>query len=259
VRANPAACEPFADQNGLVRVLTSANDDVAIFDRPARIQRATQGGRLDNISDPRSLRGRRWPLAVLLRAVLVALLAGCKSLTQAEALTAEMSRAARKRLGIARRIADTTMRDLLCILEPEQLRRPLHAFVRAAHRRKALDPDRLPFGVVARDGKSTGLPSCDDDFAQRPSQREGALFVGVARTMTWTLISSPAMPCIDVLPIPARTTRAFTGASRTTPTTRSTPPSRRTTVRGSKAALAACSSSSYFAGSLTRSCRSSAR
>jgi hypothetical protein len=160
---------------------------------------------LDKVSDPRGVRGRRWPLAVLLRAVLLAILAGCKSLAQAEALTAEMSAAARKRLGIARRIADTTMRDLLCMLEPDELRRPLHAIVRAAHRRKALEPDRLPFGVVAGDGKSTALSSCDDDFAQRQSKGEGAHFVGVVRTTTWTLISSPAMPCIDVLPIPAHT------------------------------------------------------
>jgi hypothetical protein len=160
---------------------------------------------LDKINDPRGVRGRRWPLAVLLRAVLLALVAGCKSLAQAEALTAEMSGAARKRLGLARRVADTTMRDLLCMLEPEELRRPLHALVRAAHRRKALEPDVLPFGVVAMDGKGTSLPSCDDHYAQRQSQGDGAHLVGVVRTTTCTLVSSRAMPCIDVLPIPADT------------------------------------------------------
>jgi hypothetical protein len=160
---------------------------------------------LDKVDDPRGARGRRWPLDVLLRAVVVALVAGCKSLAQAEALTAEMSDAARKRLGLARRIADTTMRDLLCMLEPEELRRPLHAVVRAAHRRKALEPDVLPFGVVAMDGKGTSLPSCDDHYAQRQSQGDGAHLVGVVRTTTCTLISSPAMPCIDVIPIPADT------------------------------------------------------
>lgn len=160
--------------------------------------------RLDQVNDPRSLRGRRWPLAILLRAVLVAMVAGCKSLALAEALTAEMSRPLRKRLGIARRIADTTMRDALCALDPAELRAPLHALVRAAHRRKALEPDKLPFGVVALDGKSTALPSCDDEYAQRQSQDEGGL-IGVVRTTTCTLISSRAMPCIDAIPIPAAT------------------------------------------------------
>ncbi len=59
------------------------------------------------------------------------------------------------------------MRDLLCTLDPEELRCPLHAVVRAGHRTKALDPDDLPFGVVAMDGKGTALSSCDDHYAQR--------------------------------------------------------------------------------------------
>src|ERR1700733_447718 len=111
---------------------------------------------LDRVKDPRDVRGRRWVLEVLLRAVVVALIAGCKSLAQAEALTAEMSVPLRKRLGIARRVADTTMRDVLCALDPEELRGPLHQVVRAAHRRKALEPDMLPFGAVAMDGKGSG-------------------------------------------------------------------------------------------------------
>jgi hypothetical protein len=148
---------------------------------------------------------KRWTLEVLLRVVVVALVAGCKSLGQAEALTAEMSLAVRRRLGIARRVADTTMRDALCALDPDEVRRPLHARVRAAHRRKALEPDALPFGVVAMDGKATALPSCDDVYAQRQSQGEGAAVVGVVRTTTCTLISRRAMPCIDALPIPAAT------------------------------------------------------
>jgi DDE_Tnp_1-associated/Transposase DDE domain len=160
--------------------------------------------RLDQVNDPRGLRGRRWPLFILLRAVLVAMVAGCKSLTLAEALTAEMSMPLRKRLGIARRIPDTTLRDVLCALDPAELRGPMHALVRAAHRRKALEPDKLPFGVVALDGKSTALPSCDDDFAQRQSHGDGGL-IGVVRTTTCTLISSRAMPCIDAIPIPAAT------------------------------------------------------
>jgi hypothetical protein len=161
--------------------------------------------RLDQVKDPRSVRGRRWTLEVLLRVVLVALVAGCKSLAQTEALTAEMSLPLRKRLGIARRVADTTMRDVLCAVDPEELRGPLHALVRAAHRRKALEPEVLPFGVVAMDGKSTALPSCDDAYAQRQSQGEGKPLVGVVRTITCTLISSCAKPCIDALPIPAAT------------------------------------------------------
>jgi predicted transposase YbfD/YdcC len=160
---------------------------------------------LERVADPRGRRGQRWKLVVLLRAVLLALVAGSKSLAQAEALTDELSMPVRRRFGIGRRVADTTMRDALCALDPDELRRPLHALVRAAHRRKALTSDGLPFGVVAMDGKSTAVPSCDDEFAQRQTPEEGSRLIGVVRTMTCTLTSSLAMPCIDALPIPAVT------------------------------------------------------
>ena len=62
----------------------------------------------------------------------------------------------------------------------------------------------LPIGVVAIDGKSTVLPSCDDHFAHRQTADAGALR-GAMRTMTCCLISSWACPCIDAIPIPAET------------------------------------------------------
>ena len=70
-------------------------------------------------------------------------------------------------LGIARRVPDTTLRDALCTLEPRFLAPCLHSLILAAHRRKALRPERLPFGIVALDGKAVSLPSCDDGYAQR--------------------------------------------------------------------------------------------
>ena len=67
---------------------------------------------------------------------------------------------------IRRRVPDTTLRHTLCSVEP-QAAQPLHAVIRAAQKRGALEPDQLPFGVVALDGKDTSLPSSDDWFAQR--------------------------------------------------------------------------------------------
>jgi len=48
------------------------------------------------------------------------------------------------------------------------------------------------------------LPTADDHYAQRQTSAGGSL-VGVVRTITVTLTSSPARPCIDVSPIPAGT------------------------------------------------------
>ena len=161
--------------------------------------------KLGEIADPRAHRGRRWKLGVLLGAVVAGICAGAKSLAELENMTAEMGRAMKRLLGITRRIPDTTLRDMLCTMDPHELRGGIHALVRAAHRRKALEPDRLPFGVLVMDGKGTALSGCDDLYAQRQSQGDGGQFTSVLRTVTCTLVSAAAKPCIDAIPIPAST------------------------------------------------------
>jgi hypothetical protein len=89
------------------------------------------------------------------------------------------------------RVPDTTMRTVLCELLSDALRSLLHRQVRAAYRTKALQPTQLPLGVVAIHGKTTTLPSCDDNYAQRRTAEGGAL-VGALRTMTCCLISAAA-------------------------------------------------------------------
>jgi hypothetical protein len=55
------------------------------------------------------------------------------------------------------------------------------------------------------DGKGTALSAVDDYFAQRQTQGEDGPLIGIVRTVTVTLTSSPARPCIDVTSIPAST------------------------------------------------------
>ena len=81
--------------------------------------------------------------------------AGCKSLSAVEQLTRDMSNSMRRWLGIGRRVPDTTLRAALGAMTPEALLPRLHALVLAAHRRKALRPEGLPFGVLSLDGKGT--------------------------------------------------------------------------------------------------------
>lgn len=64
---------------------------------------------LAQVADARSRRGIRWQkLKPLLAAPPVAMAAGLKSFAETEKLTMEMSRAMRRKLGISRRIPDTT-------------------------------------------------------------------------------------------------------------------------------------------------------
>ena len=171
---------------------------------------------LEEVDDPRDARGKRWQLSALLKAVVVGVTAGCKSLGQTEALTAEMSKAVRRRLGLSRRIADTTMRDALVKVEPKALRRSLHAQVKAAHRRKALEPEGLPFGVAALDGKSSTATAWDRKYAQQQTHSEGSGASGLVRTVTCSLVSCAARVCIDAIPIPPVTNEMghFTAALR---------------------------------------------
>src|SRR5204863_1097582 len=141
----------------------------------------------------------------LLRTIVGGMLAGKKSLAEVEALSTRLSGPVRRLLGVRRRVPDTTLRDALGTLEPGDMRKPLHALTRAAHRRKALAPDELPFGVVSFDGKHFSIPSCDDWYAQRQTQGDDAPLVGVVRTVTVVLTSCPARPVIDVVAIPAHT------------------------------------------------------
>jgi hypothetical protein len=172
--------------------------------------------RLAEVADPRTTSD--WPLETLLRTALVGLLAGCKSFAETEKLTAEMSRSMARMLHIPRRVPDTTMRDVAVRLDPTELRKGIHAQIHAAHRRKALVPVGLPFGVCAIDGKTTALPDWDEARTQRPdwddwneaygqqqSHSEGDGSSRMVRTLTCSLVSSRARPCIDAVPIPART------------------------------------------------------
>jgi hypothetical protein len=159
---------------------------------------------LEAVPDPRAREGR-WRLPQILRATLVGLMAGCKSLWETEDLTERLSTPMRRMLRLPRRLADTTMRDALC--RPKLLaglRAALHRAVRAAWRRKALVPVGLPFGVLALDGKVTAVPSINGEFAQTQHPEQGLPY-GLIRTVTCALVSAAGRPCIDAIPIPAHT------------------------------------------------------
>jgi len=157
---------------------------------------------LERVPEPRRAHGRKWSLQALLGAMLVGLCAARRSLAEVEALTDEMSTAARRKLHLRGRVPDTTMRDLLIQLDPHALRRRIYSQVRAAIRRKAIKADVLPFGVASMDGKVTAIEAWDDELAQR--QRHGGAAggaCGLVRTVTSVLISSRAKPVLDACPI----------------------------------------------------------
>lgn len=152
---------------------------------------------LHEVDDHRSTKGRKHPLWRLLTAVLSGVAAGCRSLAELELLTAQMSPPVRRALRLWQRTPDTTLRDLLVEMPLDNLRKLLYKQVRAAHRRKQLDPRGLPCGVVAIDGKYTSTRLPDDTYAQRQKDRSW-----VVRTLSASLVSARAPVFIDAMPIP---------------------------------------------------------
>jgi hypothetical protein len=122
-----------------------------------------------------------------------------------EAFTDDISPEARRLLKIRRRVPDTTMRDVLVGQSPHQARMALRAMIKAAHRRKALQPELFPFGVISTDGKVTAIPSWDHCYAQEQTAKDGKSAHGLLRTFTCTLTSCRARPIVEVIPIPADT------------------------------------------------------
>ena len=70
----------------------------------------------------------------------------------------------------------------------------LHAVVRQAQRRKALEPSALPFGVVSLDGKGFSIPAADDWYAQRQTlgseQRRAVPWKALMADCFFALVSS---------------------------------------------------------------------
>ncbi|MGE5787870.1 MAG: transposase family protein [Myxococcales bacterium] len=97
--------------------------------------------RLDRVSDQRDPCGKRWNLPTLLWASLLGMMAGQKGFAGVESLTDDLSVPVRRRLGIKRRIPDTTLRNALATIDPTELRPVLHSVTRSASRSKSIAVD----------------------------------------------------------------------------------------------------------------------
>jgi hypothetical protein len=163
--------------------------------------------RFDQVTDPRDRRGQRWRRATLLGGALVSLVLLAKSLRRAEQLTEDLSdsRLLRK-LGVRRRIPDSTLGDALAQVAPQDMLDQLHRQVRAEQRRKSLKPTLLPVGVLAVDGKCQAvLDEAVNPFYCQAQGGEDGPERYLQRVLNATLVSSAAPVCIHQKPIPAWT------------------------------------------------------
>ena len=157
---------------------------------------------LSQVKDSRDKRGRRWNLNAVLKSVLTGLLSGLNGLTELEHLTDSLSPLSRILLGLKKRLPDTTARDILVKLNPNDLRLTIQANIKAAIRRKALNPVGLPCGIVSMDGKYSSTRIGDDKLAQDYTKENDRNQRHSLGTITSCLISSAAKVCIDAFLVP---------------------------------------------------------
>ncbi len=151
------------------------------------------------VADPRKREGT-WNLSTLLKAPLLGLVCGCKNLQETEELTENLTKPVMKRVGVKKRVPDTTMRDVLVEIEPDALRPVLWMQNKLAIRRKAIKPEGFPFGVVSMDGRGTATTKTCDRYAQTHHPQDKDPY-GLVRTITSTLVSARSKPCLDMHPI----------------------------------------------------------
>jgi hypothetical protein len=165
---------------------------------------------LRQIVDPRDTRGRTWKSHLpFLMAILLGLACGCHGFKEVEELTEDLSKSVRRRLGIPRRIPDTTLRDFACKLDPDQISRVLFIVAYDAWRRKAFHSlEGFPFGVLSMDGKYPSVRDVGDEktgevyeFLQVHHDKEGNTSHGLIRTITSTLATIVGRPILGAVPV----------------------------------------------------------
>lgn len=158
------------------------------------------------IEDPRARRGRRWTLGSLVTATFISMLAMEKSFRGVERLTDDLS-GCRKRLGIPRRVPDSTLARFFSRLDDEAgMRQVLIDDIKRARRRKALEPSALPINTVAIDGKTIWCDrhEVDDPACMAMSHDDGRTYYRL-HALHAVLTSVASQPCIDQLLVPKET------------------------------------------------------
>ena len=169
------------------------------------IMRRLEDAGVHRMPDWRKPQGRRIDHRALMFALALSVVAAVRTLRGAERLTYGLSPHLRKKTGIKKRISDTKIRDALLSRHFPEARFCLVRQVKKEHRRGRLNPVRLPFGVIAIDGKALGkVDVSKHKYVQNARPKDGDPY-GLCRVHRATLVSSEAAVCIDQRPIEGAT------------------------------------------------------
>ena len=162
------------------------------------------------MDDPRSRRGRRYALPAVLNAVVLAMMSGAKSIRLAVGKVERFDSLVRSLAAVCT-CGRTAIGNLLPRLDPSQLREALIRLIRGEWRRKALQPDRLPLGLAAIDGKALWSdreqfhPESQDQSGEQSDRGWRGHRSWVLRVLRASLVSTASCPVVDQQVIPAAT------------------------------------------------------
>jgi predicted transposase YbfD/YdcC len=169
---------------------------------PGQRQRAMRWAELEwsqELVDPRQVRGKRYEHRGLLGLLVAAFACGLTSLRRVEELAEELGARVRQRLGVPKKVSDTTLWRLLAKQSTMGLRQTVTAQVQRLLKHPGLQKVALPLGVMSFDGKClwtsqqqqvAGLEAVANDEAGTPLWRLG--------TLRAVLTSVVAAPCVDL-------------------------------------------------------------
>jgi predicted transposase YbfD/YdcC len=160
------------------------------------------------VADPRDARGRRHGHHGLLNLLVLGFACGMATLRRVEELSSDLSRKARRALGMLKQASDTTLYMLLASQGVNGLRATLQRQVKALLERKRVSNDAFPLGVISLDGKSIWT----SDWKHVPGAKEQLLDNGATLSsfamLSAVLTSSSVRPCLDLQLIPEKSGEA---------------------------------------------------
>lgn len=150
------------------------------------------------VADPRDARGRRHQHHGLLNLLVAGFASGLTTLRAIEDLSADLSAVARRVLGAAKRVSDTTLYLLLASQALEGMRETLVAQVQKLVQSKRVKNDLLSLGVAAVDGKSVWSSAWKHiEGAKEMTNDQGLIHASLAM-LNAVLVSSAVRPALDL-------------------------------------------------------------
>ena len=150
------------------------------------------------VADPRDARGRRHEHRGLLHLLVLGFASGLATLRRIEELSRDLSAVARRIVGLAKAVSDTTLYILVASQKLDGLRETLVAQVKAYWRGKRVSNDLFPLGVVSFDGKAVWRSTWKLIEGAKQQVMDSGLVVSSLSMLNAVLVSSSARPCLDL-------------------------------------------------------------